>query len=81
MSTSPFVAGAQEAVIGAAIGILVASAAQYLLVWRNLRWTWALFPAGLGALLLAAGLYDCLERRARSRRAGHDALDVPAGAP
>ncbi len=58
MTPSPLFAGAQEAAIGAVIGIAVASAAQYVLMWRNLRWTWALFPAGLGALLLAAGQYD-----------------------
>lgn len=58
MTPTPLIAGAQETVIGSAIGIAVASVAQYVLMWCNLRWTWALFPAGLGALLLAAGLYD-----------------------
>ena len=48
MTPSPLLTAAQEVVIGAGIGIAVASGAQYVLVWRNLRWTWALLPAAIG---------------------------------
>jgi hypothetical protein len=45
----------REALLGALLGIAVALGAQYALTWRNLRWTWALVPSGLG-LVAAAGL-------------------------
>jgi hypothetical protein len=40
-------------VIGALLGIAVALGAQYVLTWRNLRWTWALLPAAVGLFATA----------------------------
>jgi murein DD-endopeptidase MepM/ murein hydrolase activator NlpD len=55
MTSSPLSGDVQEVVIGALLGIAVALGAQYVLTWRNLRWTWALVPAAVG-LFATAGL-------------------------
>jgi TraM recognition site of TraD and TraG/Bacterial protein of unknown function (DUF853) len=55
MTSSPLSGEVQEVVIGALVGIVVALGAQYVLTWRNLRWTWALPPAAVG-LFATAGL-------------------------
>jgi TraM recognition site of TraD and TraG len=53
MTSSPLSGGVQEVVIGALLGIAVALGAQYVLTWRNLRWTWALLPAAVGLFATA----------------------------
>jgi hypothetical protein len=54
MDSTPLDGGVQTVMVGALIGIAAALGAQYLLAWRNLRWTWALIPAGVGVLATAA---------------------------
>jgi hypothetical protein len=39
MTSTPLSGDVQEVVIGALLGIVVSLGAQYLLTWRNLRWT------------------------------------------
>jgi hypothetical protein len=53
MTSSPLSGDVQEVVVGALLGIAVALGAQYALIWRNLRWTWALLPAAVGVLVTA----------------------------
>jgi TraM recognition site of TraD and TraG len=55
MTSSPLSGDVQEVVIGALVGVAVALGAQYVLTWRNLRWTWALVPVAVG-LFATAGL-------------------------
>jgi hypothetical protein len=54
MAASPLRGDLQEALIGALIGIVAASAPQYVFVSWNLCWSWALPPA-CASLLVAAG--------------------------
>jgi hypothetical protein len=54
MDSTPLDGGVQTVMVGALIGIAAALGAQYLLAWRNLRWTWALIPASVGVLATAA---------------------------
>jgi hypothetical protein len=58
MTSSPLSGDVQEVVIGALLGIVVSLGAQYALTWRNLRWTWALLPAAVGALVTGFGVVE-----------------------
>jgi TraM recognition site of TraD and TraG/Bacterial protein of unknown function (DUF853) len=58
MTSTPLSGDVQEVVIGALLGIVVSLGAQYLLTWRNLRWTWALLPAAVGALVTGFGVVE-----------------------
>ena len=48
----------QEIAIGLGIGFVFALPTQFVLGWLRLRWTWALFPAAAGALLVWAGFVE-----------------------
>jgi hypothetical protein len=58
MGPNPLLVTVQDALVGGLIGLMLALVAQYALGWLRLRWTWALFPAVIGGLLLWSGLID-----------------------
>jgi hypothetical protein len=51
MASSPLDGDLGEALVGVLLGIGAAFGTQYVFVWRNLRWSWALLPAGTGVLV------------------------------
>ena len=55
MTSSPLIAGLQEALVGLVIGVGGALIGRLVLVRANLRWTWALPPAFAGASLIVVG--------------------------